>query len=80
MFEAQREFIALAREVQRICDTDASWEMKYELVFSKELSGRLQALYSLDYYDPDTTYEEDVLAFCRAVNEKADDMGKALGG
>ncbi len=80
MFETQREFVTLAREVLRICETDASWETKYDLVFSKELAGRLRDLCHIEYYDPDTTYREDVLAFCRAVNEKADDMEKALGG
>ena len=80
MFETQREFAPLAREVLRICETDASWETKYDLVFSKDLSGRLRELAQFDYYDPDTTYREDVLAFCRAVNEKADELEKALGG
>lgn len=78
MFEAQHEFISLAREVRRICDTNASWETKYELVFSESVSCRLLRLVPVDWYDPDTTYEEDVLAFCRAVNEKADDIEKAL--
>ena len=80
MFEAQREFVTLAREAQRICETDASWETKYQIVFSKALSSRMLDLVHVEWYDPDTTYEEDVLAFCRAVNEKADDLERALGG
>lgn len=79
MHEIPREFIALAREAQRICDTDASWETKYDLIFSEALAKRMSALVRLDYYDPDTTYEEDVRAFCRAATEKADDLEKALG-
>lgn len=79
MHDNAREFIRLAREVRRICDTDADWETKYDLVFSPDMSRRMSALYRLDYYDPDTSYEEDVLAFCRAVNEKADELEKALG-
>lgn len=79
MHAALREFVTLAREVQRICDTDASWETKYEVVFSAALSKRMYAICRFDYYDPDTSYEEDVLAFCRAVNEKADELEKVLG-
>ena len=79
MHDAHREFICLAREAQRICDTDATWETKYELVFSDEMSIRMEELIDFDWCDPDTSYEEDVLAFCRAATEKADDIELALG-
>lgn len=78
MHESFVEFIDLAREVERICTSSASWETKYELVFSKSISGRMFALYPLDYYDPDTSYEEDVLAFCSAAKEKALELERAL--
>lgn len=79
MHDNAREFVRLAREVRRICETDATWETKYELVFTENVSLRLQKLMHFDWCDPDTSYEEDVLAFSRAVNEQADDIERALG-
>ncbi len=29
-----------------------------------------------DYYDPDTSYEEDALAFSNALNEKVEELKK----
>lgn len=34
----------------------------------------------LDYYDPDTSYEEDVQAFANAVYYKVDHLAKVLTG
>ena len=79
MHDAHKEFVRLAREAQRICDTDATWETKYDLVFSDDVCRRMHALLEFEWHDPDTTYEEDVLAFCRSATEKADDIEKALG-
>lgn len=79
MHDAHKEFARLAREAQRICDTDATWETKHELVFSNDVSRRMLALLDFDWLDPDTSFEEDVLAFCREATEKANDIEKALG-
>lgn len=79
LFARHREFIILAREVERICTSSASWETKYEAVFNEDVSLRMRALCpSFDYYDPDTSYEEDVRAFQRAASEKADDLEDLL--
>lgn len=51
------------------------FEYLYEKVFSEKVSRWVRKNYpSFDYCDPDTSYEEDVMAFIRAVNEKADEM------
>ena len=46
-------------------NTNLDWEEKYDLIFSKDLSKRVFAIAkdSGAWYDPDTTYEEDVNAF-----------------
>jgi hypothetical protein len=81
MSDMQRfeKFVALADKSSAICDSDVSWETKFELIFSPEIS---QAIFdtdiSLDYYDPDTSYEEDVLAFVSAVKHKADEIRTVL--
>jgi hypothetical protein len=78
--ERFKEFISLADKAVAICDSNASWKTKYELVFSPEIS---QAIYETnvelnDYYDPDTTYQEDVMAFVSAVKAKADEVRECL--
>jgi hypothetical protein len=51
--------------VKRIIASDLEWEEKYDMIFSEEVSRK----FSLNYYDPDTSYEEDVMAFMNALDE-----------
>lgn len=53
---------------------DLTWEEKYDLIFSDELSGKCFDIAKklddkIDYYDPDTTYEKDVMAFVEAIRD-----------
>lgn len=59
------------------------WEATYDVVFSERLSKRVYTALNtmnqtLDYYDPDTSYEEDVLAFANAVQEKTKQLESGL--
>jgi hypothetical protein len=52
-----------------------SWEKAYNAIFSDRVSKRVYELLrrigsSMDYYDPDTSYEEDVRAFASALSAK----------
>ena len=51
-------------------DTLLSWEEKYDLIFSNEISKKVFSLIHLGYYDPDTSYQEDVRAFINAFNDR----------
>ena len=42
-----------------------SWEEKYHLIFSDEISMKV----SFDWYDPDTSYEDDVVAFMNGFDK-----------
>lgn len=53
----------------KIFKSDISWEAKFDLIFSDNISRAVFDLISLDYYDPDTTYEEDVSAFVHAFRD-----------
>lgn len=54
--------------IQRIYNSDLSWEAKFDLIFSSEGSQKFCKLARhFDWYDPDTTYEEDVSAFFYAA-------------
>lgn len=64
------------REVYETClgifeDTNLDWEAKYDKIFSI----RKEYCVNFDYYDPDTTYEEDVTAFMNAFKEKIEQYG-----
>lgn len=79
MFENTKKFITLTDMAQAIRDCDASWEAKFDLIFSNDLNGAVRATgICFDYYDPDGSYEDDVRAYVRALVDKADDFKKAL--
>jgi hypothetical protein len=54
-------------------DEFLTWDEKYDQIFSEKISRKVFDLIRLDYYDPDTSYEEDVSAFMRAFNERMKD-------
>jgi hypothetical protein len=74
MRERLDTYLAIVADATAILESEATWEMKYNLIFSDEVSTRANALFTLDYYDPDTTYEEDVTAWVRAAEEKAEEV------
>ena len=53
------------KEAREIYDSSLSWEAKYDLIFSDKISKKV----SFSWYDPDTSYEEDVTAFIQAFDE-----------
>ncbi len=55
-------------------DTYQSWDIAYNLIFSvngkQKIDQMLDTLnLELDYYDPDTSYKEDVLAYTNALTK-----------
>jgi len=77
--ENLRKFIELGKAAIAIADSDADPEVKYDMIFSDEIAVAMRATgYMVDYYDPDTSYEEDVAAYANAVRERVEQMEKAL--
>jgi hypothetical protein len=72
-------YLALAESVFHIADSGASAETKYELIFSDDLGLALAKIFSLDYYNPDTSYEEDIAAYVTALRAKCDELRKITG-
>ncbi len=66
-----RQLVTELKEVLE--DEELNWETKYGLVFDthqKKIRGLLyKARKNLDYYDPDTSYEEDARAYVNALDE-----------
>ena len=68
------------REMRRAFeDPETSWRTKYDLIF--EFIGELHRLGvpHVDYYDPDTTYEEDTRSAYEAYAEAMRERARALG-
>lgn len=67
------KFISLASLALRIRNSDVSWKLKYELIFSKEISNQMRDLNLVPCYRSPvdaTNYEGCVVAFVDAVEER----------
>jgi len=62
-----QEIIDLYQQAKKIFDADINWELKYNLIFSPDISRKVAGRF--DWYDPDTSYEEDVFYFKIALDE-----------
>lgn len=62
-YATTRRCVALAIEY----DTEKAWEDVYNIIFSERVSQVANQYF--DWYDPDTTYKDDVLAFHNAFVE-----------
>lgn len=67
--------LALDSEKKQDFERGADWDSVFGLVFNPETSTAAFTLLEsinnpLNYYDPDTSYEEDVIAFANALKEK----------
>ncbi len=72
----------LLDDIQYIIDSPIwSEEEKYEKIFSENVSKKVFSLFreigtKLDYYDPDSSCQEDYMAFYQAFQEKMNQMLK----
>ena len=69
---------AIDRAYDKVVESECSeeaWEALYDFVFSDRISGRIcEILPSFTWYDPDTTYQEDVCAFIDAFWREMDEI------
>jgi hypothetical protein len=72
-------YLALADQVFHIADSSAAARVKFDLIFSEDLSQALGQIFSLDYYNPDTSYEEDVAAYVSALRDKCAELRQIEG-
>lgn len=65
------EFKSLANQLQAIIDDpDLNWETKFDLGFKLRRPIEVALDSRIEWYDPDTTCEEDILAFNAAVQKR----------
>jgi radical SAM superfamily enzyme YgiQ (UPF0313 family) len=61
------EITLIHERAKRIVSSDLSWKDKYNMIFSDDVSGKVIHLF--DYYDPDSDYDDDVIAFMNGFDE-----------
>lgn len=74
---------AIERAESAPSDLDDPWSVAYDEIFSDQISARAyQALSDLgarlDYYDPDSSYEDDARAFADALLDKARELSEGF--
>lgn len=62
---SSEELIELNQKSHAIVNSDLEWKIKYNLIFSDDISRKVD----LDYYDPDTSHEDDIRAWVEAFDE-----------
>ncbi len=70
------EFIRLAEYAIQVAESKADWEVKYNVIFSEDVSKRLLELSDFDWCDPDGSYEADVTAFIEALGDHLAEIRK----
>lgn len=73
-----KEFIRLANAARFIVNSGADWEDIFELIFA-HLAPDIRATgVSVNWCDPDGSYEEDVRAYVSAVTERAESLQRII--
>lgn len=68
--ELQNFYEKLSKWEEEAILGELSWEDLYDIVFSEKVSKRIyKILPNFSWYDPDTTYQEDVVAFITQFKE-----------
>lgn len=68
--ELQNFYEKLSKWEEEAVLGELSWEDLYDIVFSKKVSKQIcEILPNFTWYDPDTTYQEDVVAFITQFKE-----------
>lgn len=61
--------LEIEKEMQEILDCpDVGWKVKHKMIFNYRYELMAMRI-SFDYYDPDTTYEEDAKAYVKGYRE-----------
>lgn len=73
-FDSMVQALAEVVETARKTDDEQTWKLAFDLVFSDNGAGRVRRILEalgleLTYHDPDTSYEEDAVAFVGALQD-----------
>jgi hypothetical protein len=60
-----KELKDLHKKAKRIIESDLEWDIKYNMIFSEDMSQKVD----FDWVDPDIDYEDDVRAWMSGFDE-----------
>ena len=60
-----KELKELHKRAKRIIESDLEWEIKYNMIFSEDMSQKVD----FDWFDPDMDYEDDVRVWMNGFDE-----------
>jgi hypothetical protein len=60
------------QEIVQVATTNNDWESAYDIIFPTHVRGVRAADPDFSWYDPDSSYQDDVLAFANALKERAE--------
>ncbi len=64
-----RRFLAFYRQIKKLqALANTSWDVKYDIIFDNIMPNIRQTGINVEWVDPDTSYEEDCLAYIRALD------------
>ena len=64
--------LKIYEKAKNIVNSDLEWSEKYDKIFSKKIAGKV----NFEWYDPDTSYQEDVEYFMNGFKEYIDKLNK----
>ena len=74
------QVVATVRQIIKIFNSEASWKTKYDVIFGIRngmLEPQLKAAgLELEWYNPDTDYQDDVTAFVNAAEKLLEELEK----
>lgn len=80
--DAAKEIMKKIEIQEKLFRANSSWELKYETIFRIANESVLPLLNEIGirfhYYDPDTSYQEDVEAYMNAILSIKEDIGNLL--
>jgi maltooligosyltrehalose synthase len=76
MIDKIKEIVSQIKEADQIFNSTASWEIKYDAIFAMEIHHLIrEAGFTFEWYDPDSSYEDDVRCYFSALEKFKDDLG-----
>lgn len=65
-----KKLFDLIDKADSIYESDREWEDKYDQIFDMRIGSQISQLgYRFDWYDPDSSYEEDVTYYMNALRD-----------
>jgi len=76
-FTIAEQIVKYMESLTNSCNSERDWELVYDLIFCKYVHGKwFETFPNFKYYDPDASYQEDVVAFYMACAEHLKEMEK----